>query len=147
MLTARRPLFLELRPRRPDAADRQMQPFHAATLNLGAELGYGEQAELVRLNQRGDRLGVPGGDGVEVFGEVTRPGAANRVAILLARCEGDAKLSRALDPCRRRRSIAYAFRWSLSCATLPSICATDSISVVWATCLVGLTPPQDCWSG
>ena len=84
------PMFLELRSRRADIADRQMQPFHVATLNLGAEIGYGEQKELVRFDQRNDRLGVPGGDGVEVFGEVARPGGANRVAIVLARCEGDA---------------------------------------------------------
>src|SRR5271166_2008748 len=42
-----------------------------------------------RLKVR-DRLGVPGGDGVEVFGEVARPGAANRLEIVLAGCEGDA---------------------------------------------------------
>ena len=55
-----------------------MQPFHAATLNLGARIGDGEQEEVVRLDQRDDRLGVPGGDSVEVSGEVTHPGAANR---------------------------------------------------------------------
>jgi len=89
-LTVRGPMFLELRSRRADVADRQMQPFHATTLNLDTETGYGEQKELVRFDQCNDRLGVPGGDGVEVFGEVARPGAANRVAIVLAWCEGDA---------------------------------------------------------
>ena len=53
--------------RRADVADRQMQPFHAATLNLGAEIGYGEQEEFVRLDQRDDRLGVPVRDRVEVL--------------------------------------------------------------------------------
>ena len=76
-LTVRGPMFLELRSRRADVADRQMQPFHAATLNLGAEIGDGEQEELVRLDQCDDRLGVPGFDGVEVFGEIARPGNAN----------------------------------------------------------------------
>jgi hypothetical protein len=68
----------------------QMLPFKTATLTLGAEIGYGEQEELVRLDECDDRLDVPGGDSVKVLREVTRPGAANRVAILLARCEGDA---------------------------------------------------------
>jgi hypothetical protein len=37
-LTVRGPLFFELWFRRADVADRQMQPSHAATLNLGAEI-------------------------------------------------------------------------------------------------------------
>jgi len=40
-LTVCGPMFLELRSRRADVADRQMQPFHAATLNLGTEIWYG----------------------------------------------------------------------------------------------------------
>src|SRR5690606_13758295 len=88
--TAGAPARLEAYVGRTNVDDRKMVPVDAARHDLLAESRHAEHVELVALDQRDHRVGMPARDGVEVRRQVALPVVFGGTGPALAGAERDA---------------------------------------------------------